>query len=136
MAKMVLTAEYVGLAGTDYGAYFSSAELSVDVEDKETTNFGSGGWKEFLGGLKSGQIKLNLLNDVAAASVDSVLWPLLGTVVAFELRTSTAVVGTSNPKWTGSFVMTQYSPIGGSVGDVNSSGLSWPTTGAITRATA
>src|SRR5690349_1441549 len=118
MAKMVLTAAYVNINSNDLSAYASKAELVVDVEDKEVTTFASSGWKEYLGGLKSGTLSVSFRQDVAASALDSIIWPLLGTVVTFETRNSSGTVTTSNPKWTGSVLIKQWKPVSGSVGDV------------------
>lgn len=136
MAKMVLTSTYVSVGGNDLSAYASKAELSVEVEDQDTTTFASLGWKESIGGLKSATLAVAFKQDVAAAAIDSILWPLLGTVVAFELRSTSAIMGASNPKWTGSVLVTSLTPVSGSVGDVAAFDVSWPTTGVVTRAVA
>lgn len=136
MAKQVLLQSFISVGGTDLSTYCSKIELSVEVEEKDATTFGSGGWHENLGGIKSGSLALTFKQDVAASAIDSILWPLLGTVQTFEVRLSNAVVGTSNPKYTGSVLVRQSNPIAGSVGDVAEMSVTWPTTGAITRATA
>lgn len=136
MPKMVLLAEYVAINGTDLSSYAKKAELTTKVEEKDVTTFASQGWKELLGGLKSGELALDLFQDVTAAALDSIMWPLLGTVVTFEVRASNAAVGTSNPKWTGNILISGWNPIQGSVGDEASVGISYPTSGAVTRATA
>jgi hypothetical protein len=136
MPSMVLTAEYVALNGVDLSAYTRKGELSVEVEDKDVTTYASNGWTERLGGLKSGELGCEFLQDIAATKLDSIMWPLLGTVVTFEVRASQAVVGTSNPKYTGSVLIKGWNPIEGSVGDEASVSVSYPTSGAVTRATA
>lgn len=136
MPKMVLLAEYVSIAGNDLSTYTNKAELAVEVEDKDVTTYGSLGWKEVLGGLKSGTMALEFKQDFAATKLDSIMWPLFGTVVAFEVRSDQAAVGTSNPKYTGSLLVKQWNPVTGSVGDEASVSVSYPTSGAVTRATA
>ncbi|MET9411272.1 hypothetical protein ABZX90_36845 [Streptomyces sp. NPDC002935] len=136
MAKMVLLAEFVSLNGTDLSSFCRKAELSTEVEDKEVTTYASLGWKELLGGLKSGELGLEFLQDVAATQIDSIMWPLLGLVVPFEVRLSQAAVGTSNPKWTGNILINGWNPIEGSVGDEASVSVGYPTSGVVTRATA
>lgn len=136
MAKMVLLASYLSVNSSDISAYTNKIELTIEVEDRDVTTFGSNGWTERLGGLKSGTLAVGIKQDVAASAVDSILWPLLGTVVTFEVRSSNAVVGTSNPKWTGSVLISELSPVNGSVGDDASMDVTWPTSGAVTRATA
>lgn len=136
MAKQVLLASYLSLNATDLSAYTSKIELAVEVDEQETTTFASLSYKELLGGLRSGTLGITFKQDVAATLLDSIMWPLLGTVVAFEVRLSNAVVGTSNPKYTGSVLVTKWAPIAGSVGDVAEVEVEYPTTGAVTRATA
>jgi predicted secreted protein len=131
---MVLTSEYVAINGTDLSAYARKAELSVEVDDKDVTTYASAGWREHLGGLKAGTLDVEFITDFAAAAIDSILWPLLGTNATFEVRPTNAAVGASNPKWTGSVSILQLKPISGSVGDEATQSLSWPTTGAVTRA--
>lgn len=135
MPTMVLTAEYVSIGGNDLSTYAKKAELAVEVEEKDVTTYSSLGWKVVLGGLKSGTLALEFLQDFAATKLDSIMWPLFGTVVAFEVRPDQAVVGTSNPKWTGSVLIKEWAPISGSVGDEATVGVSFPTSGAVTRAT-
>lgn len=136
MAKMVLLAQYLALNSVDLSDYTRKAELSIEVEDKDITTYGSLGWKVVLGGLKSGELGIEFLQDVAATKIDSIMWPLLGTVVTFEVRADSAAVGTSNPKYTGSVLIKGWNPIEGSVGDEASVGVTYPTSGAVTRATA
>ncbi|MEV6790904.1 hypothetical protein AB0M87_02660 [Streptomyces sp. NPDC051320] len=136
MPKMVLLAEYVALNGTDLSDYTKKGELTTKVEEKDVTTYGSQGWKELLGGLKSGELGLDFLQDVAASALDSIMWPLLGTVVTFEVRADNAAVSASNPSYTGSVLINGWNPIQGSVGDEATSGVSYPTSGAVARATA
>lgn len=136
MAKMVLLNEYIALNSTDLSTYCNKAELQIEVESKEVTTFGSAGAKEFIGGLKSGTLALEFKQDFGVGLLDAILWPLLGTVVTFEVRPTSSAASTSNPKYTGSVLITGHNPITGGVGDEASMSLSFPTTGAIARATA
>ncbi|MGP4083156.1 hypothetical protein [Streptomyces sp. KR55] len=136
MAFMVLTSEFVSLNGTDLSAYTNKGELTVEVDEKDVTTYGSQGWKQLIGGLKSGGLAIEFKQDFAASALDSILWPLFGTVVTFEVRPTSAAVGTSNPKWTGSVLIKELKPISGGVGDEASQSVSFPTSGVVTRATA
>jgi hypothetical protein len=136
MAKSVMLASFLSIGGTDVTSYCSRIEFSLEAESKDTTTFGSGGWHEELSGIKSGTVAVTFKQDMAAAALDSILFPLFGTQPTFEVRMNNAVVGASNPKYTGSLNLRQYAPISGSVGDTaETGGLTWPTTGAIARAT-
>jgi hypothetical protein len=138
MAKMVLKAAYLDLSGNNLSTYASKIELKAEVEDKDVTTFGSSGWKESLTGLFSGGLSIGFKQDVAAGLLDAIMWPLFiaGALVTFEVRLSNAAVGTSNPKFTGSVLLKEWNPIGGSVGDVAEVDVTYPTSGVITRATA
>jgi hypothetical protein len=135
MAKFVLTAELVMVASNDLKTYCSQAELQITVADEDVTNYASLGWHERLGGLKDAKLVLNLYNDFAASALDSIMWPLLGTVATFTVAGTQNAVGTSNPYYSGSVLITDWNPITGKVGDVDTVSVTWPTTGAITRAT-
>lgn len=134
MAVLVLTSTYLSLNATDLSSYAKKIELAVDAEQLDATDFASGGWKESVGGLKSGTISFDANDDVAASALDSIMWPLLGTVVAFEVRMTSSAVGTSNPKWTGSVLITGHN-VGGDVGTLAQKGYTLPTSGTVTRAT-
>ena len=105
MPKMVLLAAYLNLASNDLSEWARKIELSVEVEDKDVTNYASLGWKEVLGGLKSGELGLEFLQDVAATELDSIMWPLLGTVVPFVAKLSNATTTTSNPAYSGNVLI-------------------------------
>ncbi|MBM7083603.1 hypothetical protein [Micromonospora humidisoli] len=136
MPKMVLKAAYLAINGVDVTAFTSKIELTAEVEEKDVTTFASGGWTEVLGGIASGQLAVGIKQDVAAAAIDSIMWPLFGTVVSFETRTSNSAVGTSNPKYTGNVLVKEWKPIAGGVGDTAEHDVTYPTSGAIVRATA
>ena len=136
MAKMVLLAQYLSINGVDLSTWTRKAELTTEVEDKDITTYSDLGWKKLLGGLRSGELGAEFITDFAASQLDSIMWPLFGTVVNFEVRADQAVVGVNNPKWTGQVLIKQWNPITGGVGDEASVSVSFPTSGAVTRATA
>ncbi|OSZ58667.1 hypothetical protein OQI_20385 [Streptomyces pharetrae CZA14] len=136
MPKMVLLAQYVSIGGNVLNTYTKKAELSVEVEEKDVTNYASLGWKEVIGGLKSGELACEFLQSFAATELDSILWPLLGTVVPFEVRADQGAVSASNPKWTGNVLIKGWAPLTGSVGDEATVSQTFPTSGAVTRGVA
>lgn len=137
MAKMVLKSSYLSLAATDWSANTAKIELKAEVEDKDVTTFGSLGWKESLTGIFKAGLSVGFKNDYAAAGFDSVMWAafIAGAAIAFEVRATSAAVGTSNPKYTGSLLLVEWSPISGNVGDEASLDVTWPITGVLARAT-
>lgn len=135
MAVFALTSMYTALNGSDRSADIKSSVLTVDAAQLDTTDFASAGWVEVIGGLKSGTLQINFQDDAANSGVDDILWGLLGTVVTFEVRPTSSSVSSSNPKYTGSVLITSAS-IGGAVGELAMKSLTFPTSGAVTRAEA
>lgn len=109
--------------------------LDVEVEDLDSTTFGGGGWKSLLGGLKSGTVSVDLNQDFAASQVDATLWPLLGTLFTVKIRPTSSAISTTNPEFSGSCLLTKYSPLDGSVGDLAATSIDIPTSGTWARAT-
>lgn len=132
MAVFALTGQVVTVNSVDYSDHLKQATLTVDAAQLDTTDFASAGWTEVIGGLKSGTLALEFMDDVANDDVDEELWALLGTVVAFTLKPVAGTTGTSNPEYQGNVLITSHS-IGGAVGDLAMKSLSFPTSGAITR---
>jgi hypothetical protein len=133
--KMVLLASFVTLNASDLSQYCNSIECTAEVDDQDVTTFGSGGWTEVLGGLKSGSLKLKFKQDFTAAALDAIMWPLLGTVVAFEVRASNGARTTSNPGYTGNCLIKKWAPISGDVGSAAEVDVEFPASGAIARQT-
>ena len=135
MAKVVVTAGYIDLGAVDYSAQVKSATLTMDAAESDVTNMDSAGWKEAIGGLKSGSLAIEFVKDAVLSGLDAAVNTAFGSTLTFELRQSDAAVSASNPKYTGSVLITQWSPVAGGVGEVFGGSVTWPVTGAITRAT-
>lgn len=134
--QMVLTTTFVSITGPgDISANLKKAELSMEVDEKDVTNFGSLGWKEVKGGIRSGGLALEFQNDMTDDGLDEDFWAIFGTVVAFETRATSSVASAANPKYTGNVLIKQWTPISGAPGDVNGFSTTFPTSGVVTRAT-
>lgn len=136
MAKTVITSRYVSLNGTDISSSLSGASLELTVEEIDKTSLGSQGWREVAAGLRSGSVTLNWMQDFGASGVDSTLYPLLGTEGTVVIRPGSATVSATNPAYTAVVLISQYTPIQGSVGDLATLDTTFPTVGAVSRATA
>ena len=135
MAKFVATDYKVTINGTNLSTSLASVELPIEIDEQETTAFGSE-WRTSIAGLKSGSITLEFHQDFAAGALDSILWPLLGTNATVVVVPTSGTVTSSNPSYSGSFLVTQYTPYASTVGDLATVSISWPLSGALTRATA
>lgn len=125
---------YVSIDGQVISEHANKAEIPWSAADLGATTFGQRA-NVRRGGLKDGSVNLTLINDYTAGNLDEIMWALVGDVVAFEVRPTSDAVSTSNPKYTGNIFIAQWSPIVGSVGDLVSLDVSFPTSGMVDRAT-
>jgi hypothetical protein len=138
MSNIVLTDAYISIAANVLSSIANSVSIDYSAAAQDDTAFGDT-TKSNIGGLKDWSLKVDINQDYANAAADSILFPLVGTVVAFEIRPTSAVVGPSNPKYTGTGLVTAYNPIGGKVGDKAAASFTIVPGGAtptLTRATA
>ena len=135
MAKFVATDYKVTINGTNLSTSLASVELPIEIDEQETTAFGSE-WRTRIAGLKSGSITLEFHQDFAAGALDSILWPLLGTNATVTVVPTSGTVNSSNPSYSGTFLVSQYTPYASTVGDLATVGITWQLSGALTRATA
>jgi hypothetical protein len=134
MAIYVFLDGYLNLNSNTLSTSAKKITLNATVVDQKTTAFGAT-WESRLGGLKDGKLSVTFNQDVSAAALDSIMWPLLGTVFTFEVRATSGARSTSNPGYTGSILLTEWTPIDGSVGDLAEVTISVPTSGAVLRQT-
>ena len=137
MAKQVLTNPVVVFAGGTISANVAQVTIAMEADDIEVTNFAGNGWRERIGGLKTGTFSMELHQDYALGSIDSTFFTNLGGTVAVAVRPSgTAVVGTANPEYRFNVLVTGYDSVDGAVGDLNTFSVSYPITGEVVRGTA
>jgi predicted secreted protein len=136
MAKFVIQNPVVTLAGGTVSANVAQATIALESDDVETTNFAGGGWRERIGGLKSGTVSLDFHQDYASGSIDASIYPLLGGTAAVTIRPGgSAAIGSANPQYELVALVTEYSPVEGAVGDLATFSVSWPINGAVERKT-
>jgi hypothetical protein len=135
MPKFAATDYFVSINGNDFSTSLNSVELAEEADNLETTAFGST-WRTRIGGLKQASLTLNFMQDFAAGSVDATLNPLLGAIATVVIKPTSGTVTSTNPTYTMTALVTQYSPFASSVGDLATLSVTWPVSGTVTRATA
>jgi len=135
MAKLVLTDVITTIGGTDYSANINQVEISVSADEVETTAFGSS-WRTSTTGLRSGTFTVSFHQDYAAAAIDSGLWSLFGSAATVVVKPNGTAVSSSNPSYAFVANISNLNPISGAVGDLAVANVTWPISGAVTRATA
>lgn len=135
MAIFVATDFVITVGGVDLTDHITAVDLPVEAETQDSTAFGDE-WREHTPGLKSGSVTIGFHQDYAASEVDATLWPLLGDPTTVVVRPASGAVSATNPQYSGSFVVTQLRPVAGTVGSLATMNVTWPLSGALTRATA
>lgn len=135
MAKLVLTDVVTTIGGTDYSANINQVEISVSADEVETTAFGSS-WRTSTTGLKSGTFTVSFHADYAAAAIDAGLWSLFGSAATVVVKPNGTAVSASNPSYTFVVNVANLTPVSGAVGDLAVANVTWPISGAVSRATA
>lgn len=136
LAKFVVTGTHVTFNGTDISDACARAELVINAAEVETTDFGSAGWTELIGGIKSGSVSLDFHSDYGVGGVSALFQTLVGTVGVVTLNPAGDTVSTTNPTYTANVLVTSFTPIAGAVGDLATFSVSFPTSGEVGYATA
>lgn len=137
MAKYVVTGNKVSINGTDLSSSVARAEISVNVADVDVTDFGSAGYTELIGGLKSGTVSIDFHQDYAAGSVEATIFPLLGSIATAVIIAGNGTAASSaTPAYTATVLVNNWNPVSGAVGDLSTVSVTWPTSGVVTKATA
>jgi hypothetical protein len=129
-------------ASTTISTMVSQIEISINADVLEYTNFGSGGWKQKLPGLKEGTVQLTLNQDFAASQVDALFglggtFPPGGTGTYYmDVTATSAARGTTNPSYVLQFYNTTYMPVTGQVGALTVITMPFTITGQVARLTA
>ena len=137
MAKYVVTGTQVTLNGDDLSSNCARAELVISAAEVDTTDFGSGGFTEVIGGLKSGQVSLDFHSDFGSGAVSSTFQDLVGTIGTVTLIAGNGTAASAEtPVYTAEVLINSFTPVSGAVGDLSTFSVTFPTSGEITYATA
>lgn len=137
MAKYVVTGNNVSINGSDVSGSVARAELVINAAEVETTDFGSNGFTEVIGGLKSGQVSIDFHHDFGAGAVSTLFQDLVGTQATVVLIPGNGTAASeTTPAYTATCLVTSFTPVSGAVGDLSTFSVTFPTSGEITYATA
>lgn len=136
MAKFVATDVKVLINGTNLSDHIAQVSLEQTSDEIETTAFGTQWRQRIGGGLKDASISIDFHQDFGAGSVDAILSPLFGSIATVVVTPTSGSVSATNPSFTGTFSVVQYSPVASSVGDLATLSVSWPSAGTVVRGTA
>lgn len=137
MARIVLTDVKCTINGVNLSDHIASVTLNVSNDVVETTAFSSTAAKTRVGGLQDNSVTLEFHQDFAAANVEATIngtTSLVGTVTTVVVSPTSTVSATS-PSYTFSALVAEWTPLNGAVGELATASVTWPISGAITKAT-
>jgi hypothetical protein len=134
MAEFIYTNAFLSIGGTDLSDHVRQATITYNAEMQDKTAMGDL-TRTRLGGLKDWSLEVNFNQDFAASNVDATLFPIVGDSVAIILRPDAAAVSPTNPNFTGNAILESYAPLGGNVGDMAETPVTFQADGTLTRAT-
>jgi hypothetical protein len=134
MARLVLTNASVVFGSTDLSDYISSISLNSTFDIVETTAFGNSA-KTRVAGLADNSVTFEFHQDYATGEVEQTIYPLLGTAVSVVAKPVAGTTTAVNPQYAFSALVSEWTPINGSVGELATASVTWPISGAITKTT-
>jgi hypothetical protein len=136
MARLVLTnvqVEFVvGPTTYDLSDHIASISLSTVHDIIDTTQFGDIS-KRRIAGLGDNSVTFEFHQDFQAGSVESIIYPLLGTAVLCNVKPVNGLTTSSNPEYSFQVLISEWTPLNGAVGDISTATVQWPISGDITK---
>jgi hypothetical protein len=133
MPQIVLTDTRVTVNSVDLTDHVTSVTLDMNYDEIETTAF-SNTARRRIGGLGDHSVTIDFQQDFAASSVEATLYPLRGATTTVVLLPNGTAAGTTNPRYTFNVLVTEWSPIDASVGELATASVTWPIDGDVTKA--
>ena len=135
MARIVLTNALVTVNAVDLSDLVASVTLNSSIDVVETTAFSSTAARTRIGGLADNSISLEFHQDYASGEVEATIYPLLGTVTTVTVKPVNTATGPTNPLYTASALVSEWTPLNGAVGELATASVTWPVSGAIAKTT-
>ena len=134
MAKFAATDYDITIDTVDFSDSLAAVTLDISKEQLETTAFGDAA-RTYIAGLQDGSVTLSFHQDFASSAVDATLHAALGTEIAVVIKPTSGAVGAGNPSYSFNALVTQITPFSSNVGDLATQDVTFPISGAVTRAT-
>lgn len=136
MSTFVFTDGRVEINAVNLTSLVRKVTLKISADAPDSTAMGATYHARKGGGLKDYSVDVEFNQDFDLALVDATLFPLLGTTFAVKVRSTTATIGPTNPEYQGTGLLTEYTPLDGSVGDLATATATIEGAGTLTRAVA
>jgi hypothetical protein len=113
--------------------HVSTVSLAREIDQVEITAMNDT-VQNMIGGIERPTLNLELYNDFASASVNSLFEDALGTKLNIKLIPVSGTVTSTNPSYTMSCLISSWMPVNGAIDSVASVTVSLPVT-ALTKST-
>jgi hypothetical protein len=136
LAKFVATQFAISINGTPLSGNIAAATISTTAEEVEITAFGND-HRQRISGLKDASVSLDWHQDYGSGSVHATLNPLVGSYATVTIVPTAGSVTATNPSVSAVFLVTEYTPVSGTIGDLSTFTTTFPLgTGVVSYATA
>jgi len=140
MAKFVIKNVWCQINSVDLSDRVRQVEVTTNVAsvDAATMTTTDPAGSDFLVGLRNDSFRFTFSQDFGAGEVDATLWPLFngGSSFLVEVAHAGTAISATNPKYSGTVVLTDYQPVAGQIGALGEAQVVMPVSGVIARATA
>ena len=130
MPTQVFRNSYFWINNVDLSNNLSSLSLSYEAASLDETAMGDNS-RKMRGGLKSQGVDITVFQKNSC--VDATIFPLLGCQTCIEVRSCNACSTESNPRYTGTFLVRSYPPMGGRVGELLTATIRFEPAGDLCR---
>jgi hypothetical protein len=121
------------LGTTTVSSNVSTVALNREVDTIETTAQNDT-VQNFAGGIERSNLTIDFYQDFAAGNVNALIEAAFGSKLNVKLVPVTGTISSTNPSYSMSCLVSQYTPINGSTDGVMTQAVTWPIT-AISVAT-
>ncbi|MBU6346287.1 MAG: radical SAM protein [Cyanobacteria bacterium REEB494] len=136
MARIVLTDAKVTINSVNLSSYISSVTLNTSTDVVETTGFSSTAARTRVAGLQDNSVTIEFFQDFATSLVEQTIYPLLGSTTTVVVLPTSSAASATNPSYTFTALVSEWQPLSGAVGELSTASVTWPISGAITKAVA
>ena len=134
MAVTILVTPQIVIGGVDLTNRIDTVTLEETFADVDTTAFGSTS-KTRVAGLGDHKFSASFQQDFATSEVEQTIYPLIGTTTSVSVKPLVGSTTTTNPAYSFTVLVTDWKPVDGKVGALLMSSVTWPISGAVTKAT-
>jgi hypothetical protein len=134
MAIFLSNTIYFKIGTYDLSGRVTSASFDINYDQLDVSAMGAVS-HSYSKGLASHSLTISFLNDsaaIAANSVERVINSLKGTAAAFEIANNGSTSSGTNPIYSGSCFVNNYTPVNGDVASMSTIDVTWDLTTDIT----